>query len=836
MDLGGLWRVAAGTERQRRTFHEFDHDDSDWAAMRVPSHWAQSIGTAPSPFADEESMLYRHRFEGPGETQGHTGLSDPARPELGTGSGLPSETQGHTGLSDPARPELGTGSGLPSETQGHTGLSDPARPELGTGSGFPGETLGGTGLSEAERGDHSGQPFAGEETAAARRWWLRLEGVAQQGDIWLDGKYLAHTDGYFVPYELEITEQIAARSEHLLAIDATCRRFGDPDNRSTLTGALQDPELCGSEDLIIGGVWRPVRLRSSGPVAICHARAVCADVRTGDRNSAGGRGVSNSADGRTGGSNSAGGRGVSNSADGRTGDSNSAGGRTGVSNSADGRTGDSNSADGRTGDSNSAGGRGVSARLVLRAVLDVPGGGTVYLRTRVAGTEHVHSHHAADGENRVEWNVDVADPPLWWPHALGDQPLCDLTMDAIVGGEVHDRRRFRIGFRSVEMRRWVLHVNGERLFLKGANLLPTQQLLGSASPSEVAADVKAARNAGLDMIRPLAHIARPETYEAADELGMLIWQDLPIRGVMSRSVAAEARRQARETVDLLGHHPSIAVWCAHDDPFPRSKRPTATPPAFRRLGPSWNRDVLDRRLARVLSRCDGSRPVVPHTGVPPHLPSLEGTTSQLWFGLHGGRAADLAPTLARVPTMGRFVSAFGTPVAADQPEVVKTIVETLRRLKYRPTGGFLLHALADTGITPGVEVLASPDRGFGVLDRLRRPKPGWQALMDACRPIAVVADPLPASVRGGDRLEAAVHVLNDTRGDAEGMEVRARVIGPGGAVVSEQRWQGSAPADDCVVVGRVDVEVPFRGPGELTVELTLTHPAAPNPTGSRTHR
>ena len=264
MDLGGLWRVAAGTERQRRTFHEFDHDDSDWATMRVPSHWAQSIGTAPSPFAGEESMLYRHRFEGPGETQGHTGLSDPARPEPGTGSGLPDETQGQTGL------------------------------------------------SEAERRGDSGQPFADEETEAARRWWLRLEGVAQQGDIWLDGKYLAHTDGYFVPYELEITEQIAARSEHLLAIDATCRRFGDPDNRSTLTGALQDPELCGSEDLIVGGVWRPVRLRSSGPVAICHARAVCADVRTGDRNSAGGRGVSN------------GGR---NSADVRTGDRNSAGGR-----------------------------------------------------------------------------------------------------------------------------------------------------------------------------------------------------------------------------------------------------------------------------------------------------------------------------------------------------------------------------------------------------------------------------------------------------------------------------------------------------------------------------
>ena len=682
MDLGGLWRVAAATESRRRTFHEFDHDDSDWATMPVPSHWAQGPGAAAG-LANEESVLYRHRFEGPED------------------------------------------------------LRDRHDPWSWDGREDPGDA------------------FSDEDTEAARRWWLRLEGVAQQGDVWFDGIYLGHTDGYFVPHELEVTEQIAARHEHLLAIDATCRRFGDPDNRSSLTGALQDPELCGSDGLIVGGVWRPVRLASSGPVAIHHARAVCAEVRTGG------------------------------------------GSRRGSSD------------------------KRARARLEVRAVLDVPGGGAVQLRTRVAGTEHVHSHHAADGENRIEWSVEVADPPLWWPHTLGDQPLFELTLEAMAGGEVHDRRRFRIGFRSVEMRRWVLHVNGERLFLKGANLLPTQQLLGSASPSEVAADVKAAHNAGLDLVRPLAHIARPELYAAADELGMLVWQDLPVRGVMSRSVAKEARRQAREAVDLLGHHPSVALWCAHDDPFPRTRRPSATPPAVSRLGPSWNRDVLDRRLARVLSRCDGSRPVVAHTGVPPHLPSLEGTTSQLWFGLHGGRAADLAPTLARLPAMGQFVSAFGTPVAHDQAEVVKTTIEILRRLKYRPTGGFLLHALADVGTGPAAGRPTEPGSGFGVLDGLRRPKPGWQALVDGCRPLMAVADPMPEMMRGGERLQLSVHVLNDTKQDADGMLIRARVIGPDGTVVSDQRWKGSATADSCVAVGRIDADVPSGRPGTLALELTL---------------
>ena len=693
MDLGGTWRIAAATEGRRRTFHEFDHDDSRWTTMPVPGHWAQAApDDEGTDFALEESVLYRHRFEGPSEA-------------------------------------------VAAGTEDATG-------------GEAAATVG-------DAGDGADDPVEGR----SRRWWLRIEGLAQQGDVWLDSSYLGHTDGYFVPHELEVTEQLAARSEHLLAIEATCRRFGDPDNRTLLTGALQDPELCGVDDLIVGGVWRPVRLRSTGRIAIRHARAVCAEVSTGE------------------------------------------------------------------------GRDEPRARLELRAVLDVPGGGPVDLRTRVAGTEHVHSHHAAEGENRVEWSVDVDDPPLWWPHALGDQHLCDLVMEALTGTEVHDRRHFRIGFRSVAMRRWVLYVNGERLFVKGANLLPTRPLLGAASASEVANDIRAARNAGLDLVRPVAHIARPELYDAADELGVLVWQDLPVRGLMSRSVADEARRQAREAVDLLGHRPSVAVWCAHDQPYSRARRPGRTPAVVRRQGPSWNRDVLDRRLGRVLDRCDGSRPVVSHTGVPPRAPLLDGTTSELWFGLHGGRAADAGPVLARVPAMGRFVSAFGTPVADDQPEVVKTTIETLRRLKYRPTGGFLLHALADAGAAADAAAAAAAGSGggFGVLDGLRRPKPGWWALVEACRPLIVVADQLPESVRAGDYLDLAVHVVNDTRADMPGMQVQARMLGPDGRVVREHRWEGTARADDCVLVGRLSVVVPVVAqPGRLTVELTLTGPPDPD--------
>ena len=200
-----------------------------------------------------------------------------------------------------------------------------------------------------------------------------------------------NTDGYFVPHEMEVTKQITEKADHVLAVEATCRRFGDPDNRATLTGALQDPEIVGDGVPVVGGLWRPVTLWSSGLIAIRHTRVICADVRMGNKS------------------------------------------------------------------------HPTRARLALRAVLDVPDSSspgsdipdptTVILRTRVADTEHIHEHPAAVGENRVEWTVNVDDPELWWPHALGEQVLHDLTLEVVTDSEVHDQRRFRIGFRKVMMRR-----------------------------------------------------------------------------------------------------------------------------------------------------------------------------------------------------------------------------------------------------------------------------------------------------------------------------------------------------------------------------------------------
>jgi beta-mannosidase len=192
--------------------------------------------------------------------------------------------------------------------------------------------------------------------------------------------------------------------------------------------------------------------------------------------------------------------------------------------------------------------------------------------------------------------------------------------------------------------------------------------------------------------------------------------------------------------------------------------------------------------------------------------------------------ADMAAVLRRWPRLARFVSEFGAqavPESADfmepdrwpdldwdrlqerhnlQPQhfqrfappdefatfddwraatqeyqaaVIQLQAEDLRRLRFRPTGGFLQFCFADGH--PGVT--------WSVLDHERRPKPGHAALAAACRSVLPMVDP-----RTGH-----VHVANELRRPFPGAEIEVRT--------AEACWAfgGDLAADSLAYVGRVAI-------------------------------
>ncbi|HWG72775.1 MAG TPA: hypothetical protein VG184_01840, partial [Acidimicrobiales bacterium] len=483
------------------------------------------------------------------------------------------------------------------------------------------------------------------------------------------------------------------------------------------------------------------------------------------------------------------------------------------------------------------------------------------------------AHHSSEqalaaGSNRVRWRVAVERPMLWWPRALGAQPRHRVEVAVALDGVPSDVRAVDTGLRQVRMRNFIASVNGERIFLKGSNLAPTNRALADATAAQVEGDVHLAIDAGLDLLRVHAHIARPELYEAADREGMLLWQDLPLQWSY-KGVRRQAIRQARQAVDLLAHHPSVAIWCGHNEPFSAGVEPggDVTASAKTRLAagqilPSWNKTRLDHSIKRSLEKADGSRPVVAHSGVIPHPGG--GTDSHFYFGWYHGDERDLPRALARLPTMARWVGEFGAQAVPDsddfmgpqrwpdldwdhlgrahalqkgifdrrvppaahetlgewrhatqsyQAELIRFHVETLRRLKYHPTGGFCHFLLAD----------AQPAVSWSVLDHLRVPKTGYRALADACAPVIVVADRPAASYRPGERLDIAVHVVSDLRvalGDAVVTAVLRWADGQ-----RTWRFAGDVGADSCSRVGRLEHTWPGDvADGAVDVDLHLDVP------------
>ena len=100
-----------------------------------------------------------------------------------------------------------------------------------------------------------------------------------------------------------------------------------------------------------------------------------------------------------------------------------------------------------------------------------PGGGPPITMRR--------DHDLASGATVLEWDVHIDRPALWWPWELGDQPLHRITVSVEFDDSISDLWDREVGLRSVSMRNWVLWINGERLFARGADLWPTPTALAA---------------------------------------------------------------------------------------------------------------------------------------------------------------------------------------------------------------------------------------------------------------------------------------------------------------------------------------------------------------------
>ncbi|MFJ1757190.1 glycoside hydrolase family 2 protein [Kitasatospora sp. NPDC088134] len=305
---------------------------------------------------------------------------------------------------------------------------------------------------------------------------------------------------------------------------------------------------------------------------------------------------------------------------------------------------------------------GAGRPLTVRAT--VAGGAT--------GTEVVAEAEAVlDGDTGV-LTLAAADVALWWPRGYGAQPRYDLALTLADGGEPLDTWQRRIGFRTVELRRtpdatgtpFTLAVNGEPIFVRGANWIPDDTLITRVTPARYRHRLRQAADANLDLIRVWGGgIYEQEAfYDTCDELGLLVWQDFPFACSAypeEQPLRGEVEAEARDNVVRLMPHPSLVLWNGNNENLW----------GFRDWGweeelrtgsagaDSWGEGYYLGVLPRIVAELDPTRPYAagsPWSGSWDHHPNdVDHGTHHSW---EVWNRQDFAEYRASVP---RFVAEFG---------------------------------------------------------------------------------------------------------------------------------------------------------------------------------
>jgi beta-mannosidase len=495
-----------------------------------------------------------------------------------------------------------------------------------------------------------------------------------------------------------------------------------------------------------------------------------------------------------------------------------------------------------------------SARLVVEAVVRNWGKKTVDARlegtirpknfTSTSRLPVTFAVKATPGLSRSVGEVKIDKPALWWSWDYGKPNLYQLDAELTAkAGPAFDARSVAFGVRSIARDAgWVVRLNGQRIYARGSNYISTQWL-SQADRAYYEKDVKLMIDANLNSVRVHAHLERPEFYDVADERGLLVWQDFPLQWGYTDEPAfhAEAKRQAVDMIDRYYDHPSIVVWCMHNE----------SPHAMSWMKKRDNRQnlALDDELLAVARQADPAR--IPHrdsgtgdghwyTGWYVHqmgylvrdmpkeryvteygaqaLPALETLKSMfddaaLWpdspLDWEAWKYADFQPEqnfdLAKVK-MGKNLGEFIASSQRYQANLIRYQTEVYRRAKWTKNTGLYQFMFVDDW----------PAITWSVVDYYRRPKLGYAALRDSMQRL------LPSIEYDVHKADGpvALWVVNDHLQAFEKAHVKWKVTDPRGGKPEVRSRVVDIPADAVIKVTDLGA-LPRIGAGAARLDVWI---------------
>lgn len=475
------------------------------------------------------------------------------------------------------------------------------------------------------------------------------------------------------------------------------------------------------------------------------------------------------------------------------------------------------------------------------------------------GRQAVETTEAGNGV-AIDLTLTFAKPNLWFPNGFGAQPLYRIEVRLVnADGEVCDERKRRVGFRRVEFipntddlevqatsgqtnrlwsivgkpYPWTMVVNGLRIFSKGTNWCPVDNLYRDRD-AHVHRLLELARDAHYVFIRIWGGGLTESDFffDRCDELGLLclqeFWFACGSAPAMNYRVFLE---NAESELIRLRERTSIALWGGGNEfnPDNHENRPVIDliddlvarvdgTREFRRGSPykgdrhgglvstphyttNKYRDLLPgrRRLVLLRSECAVGRSPTRPTNIRKFIPeeSLWPIDWEVYQNHHAQR-----------PEWEEVSRPFGEATTWEQALLHASVfhcidsrlnMEYARASKYESSGCWTWQINASW-----------PSFHREHIDWYGDPKPVYYWYKNACKPVIALADFERFVWHPGEPLNPELFAVNDTH-EPVGVEVAVCVYRLDGTRQHESVHRVEIPADASLPLGRLD----WRIPGDL---------------------
>ncbi|MEW2547925.1 glycoside hydrolase family 2 TIM barrel-domain containing protein [Streptomyces sp. NPDC047002] len=472
--------------------------------------------------------------------------------------------------------------------------------------------------------------------------------------------------------------------------------------------------------------------------------------------------------------------------------------------------------------------------------------------------------------------LTVADPDLWWPVGLGEQPRYTLRAELLHNEGVLDTTEARFGVRSVALdetpdaagRRFALVVNGRTVRVRGYNWIPDDTLPSRATPERAVRRIEQALAGNANLLRVWGggHFATEEFLDACDERGMLVWHDFLFACAAyceDDETRALVTAEAEQAVARMARHPSLVLWCGGNETVLGHRHwGWADQLGERGWGAAYYLDVLPS----VLARLDPTRPYLPNS---PWSCTLERDPaadshgpSHLWDAWNEGdwvHYRDHDPSFvaemgwcgpAAWSTLERVLDGEtpgpGSPLTRHHLRAIDGLHKLSRGLQPHlpapadgPDWHFATQLVQARAVAAGVEWLRSRERCAGAVvwqlndcwpaiswsavDAAGLEKPLWYALRRAFAPRLATVQPVrPGPVHDPAGDAGLVLVLADDTAEDWQADVLVRRIALDGRELARVRLLSDCPAGG---LRRLPLDPAVAAPGDPRAELLVVDAA-----------